>query len=50
MPDFWAVMCTKTQATYDAALDKLWGKKAEAVAYLEAAELETWAEALFLGQ
>ena len=49
MPDFWAVARAKTQATYDAALDKLWGKKAEAAAYLEAAEPETWAEALFLG-
>ena len=50
VPDFWAVTCMKTQATYDTALDKLWGKKAEAAAYLEAAELETCAEALFLGQ
>jgi len=40
----------KTRATFDGALNKLREKKPEAARYLEEAEPETWATALFVGQ
>ena len=49
-PAFWKVARAKTRAAYDAALVELREVKPEAAAYLEAADPESWAEALFRGR
>ena len=49
-PDFWIITHMKTQAAFDGALNKLREKKPKAAQYLETAEPETWAAALFVGQ